>query len=67
MWLVCGGGEVVEAMYQLMWKYKVSQWNVCLSKEAHMAVQCPAFAFVKAKGSLCGPHKKPKWCTQSPS
>jgi len=22
MWLVGGGGEVVEAMHQLMWKYK---------------------------------------------
>jgi len=56
MWLVGGGGEVVEAMHQLMWKYKykVSQWN----KEAHIAVQCPAFTFVKAKGSLCR-HKTP--------
>jgi len=45
MWLACGGGgEVVVVwliMHQLMGKYKVG-----LYKEAHMALQCSAFAFV---------------------
>ena len=55
MWLV-GGGEVVEAVHQFMWKYKAGESVECMffTKKPHMAVQCPAF--VKARGSLC-PHK----------
>jgi len=28
-------------------------WGRRWTKKAHMAVQCPAFTFVKARGSLC--------------
>jgi len=53
MWLVGGGGgEVVEAMYQLMWKYKyeVSQWNVCCVQRSPHGCAVPSFCFCKGEG-----------------
>jgi len=58
MWLVGGGGgEVVEAMHQFMWKYKAGESveHMFCTKKPHMAVQCPAFAFVKALILYCHP------------
>jgi len=52
-------------MHQLMWKYKVSQWNVRFVQRSPHGCAVPSFCFCKGQGSLRS-HKTPKWCTQSP-